>query len=228
MTKKKGTGPDAPKPAPAAKRPNPRELSGEDRHLWDFVTKTIKPLQDGFRQRGITPHSQNQPQAQQDQTRAQPQTQAPLEKAPPAAPRAWLPEFRLKPPAPPQDSALTGGIDRRTADRLRRGQMPIEGVLDLHGLRQAEAQQQLIRFLQSGHHAGRRCVLVITGKGGRNHDNANEHVNDHFSDMGGVLRRMLPLWLDMNPLRPIILDYAQARPKDGGGGAFYILLRRQR
>lgn len=205
MTRKKGAGPDGDGEKPQSKKGYTRELSGEDRHLWDFVTKTIKPLQKSLHPRDAAPHT------------AKPATPTP------PTPRQWLPDFRLKPAMVAQETPPAGGLDRRTAERLRRGQMPIEAVLDLHGLRQAEAQQQLIRFLLSAHQAGRRCVLVITGKGGRKGDAA-----DGLGDPGGVLRRMLPLWLEMNPLRPVILDHAPARPKDGGGGAFYILLRRQR
>lgn len=214
MTRKKGTGQAGDGDKGAPKKGYARELSGEDRHLWDFVAKTIKPLQESLRPRDAAPPT-SKPVSPKAVTPSAPTT---------PASRHWLPDFRLKPVAAAEDaSSHTGGLDRRTAERLRRGQMPIEGVLDLHGLRQAEAQQQLTRFLLSGHHAGRRCVLVITGKGGRKNDDA-----DGLGDPGGVLRRMLPLWLDMNPLRPIILDHAPARPKDGGGGAFYILLRRQR
>lgn len=114
--------------------------------------------------------------------------------------------------------SATAGIDRRTADRLRRGKLPIEGVLDLHGLRQDEAQVQLTDFLTRVHRSGRRCVLVITGKGQRG-DTAHE---------GGILRRMLPVWLARAPLADKILLHTPAQPKDGGSGAFYILLRRQR
>ena len=212
MTGKKGKGQAGDGDKSVPKRGPTRELSGEDRHLWDFVTKTIKPLQESLRPSDAAPPT--------PRVSKRPSDPAP---APATAPRHWLPDFRLKPAVAPAEPSPTGGLDRRTAERLRRGQMPIEGVLDLHGLRQAEAQQQLIRFLLSGHQAGRRCVLVITGKGGRKNEDA-----EGFSDPGGILRRMLPLWLEMNPLRPIILDHAPARPKDGGGGAFYILLRRQR
>jgi DNA-nicking Smr family endonuclease len=109
--------------------------------------------------------------------------------------------------------------DPRTAQRLRRGQIPVEGFLDLHGLRQDEAQEQLFGFLQQSAASGRRCVLVITGKGSRGVSAGSE---------SGVLRRMLPVWLGMAPVAGLVLEHSSAKPQDGGEGAFYILLRRVR
>jgi DNA-nicking Smr family endonuclease len=210
MSGKKG----GPTDTPPKKGGNLRELSHEDRHLWDFVTKTIKPLQDSLLSRGGMASSVQTPPNPPEKPKKEPVS------------GSWLPEFRLKPPPEPAAANESKGLDRRTSERLRRGQLPIEAVLDLHGLRQAEAQQQLSRFLLHHHQAGRRCVLVITGKGGRRGQKEDDGLG--LGDPGGVLRRMLPLWLDMNPLRPLILDHAAAKPKDGGAGAFYILLRRQR
>jgi DNA-nicking Smr family endonuclease len=180
------------------KSPPKRGLSGEDRTLWNFVTRSIRPLP-GRRE---TPVAENfvKPAAEK---RAAP---------PPIQP--FTPDIRLK-DAPASAASGEGGIDRRTLEKLRRGQLPLEGFLDLHGLRQGEAQAQLTRFLTDGYHAGRRCVLVITGKGSRNGE-------------AGILRRMVPMWLEMPPLSPMILSHCQARQKDGGDGAFYVLLRRKR
>ena len=56
-------------------------------------------------------------------------------------------------------------MDKRLAERLRRGQLPIEGKLDLHGLTQEEAHDQLGGFIAISQKQGRRCILVVTGKG---------------------------------------------------------------
>ena len=106
------------------------------------------------------------------------------------------------------------GIDKRSALRLKRGQTPIEERLDLHGMTQAEAHGALNDFVAEAAAGGRRCVLVITGKGRGGSE--------------GVLRRMVPHWLNQPPLRPLILGVAQAQPRDGGAGALYLLLRRRR
>lgn len=178
--------------------PPQRGLSGEDRTLWNFVTRSIRPLT-GRRE---TPLPDNFVKPPADNRAAPP-------------PRPFTPAIRLKDVPAPAATGDGGGIDRRTLEKLRRGQLPLEGFLDLHGLRQSEAQAQLTRFLTDGYHAGRRCVLVITGKGTRNGE-------------AGILRRMVPMWLEMPPLSPMILSHCPARQKDGGDGAFYVLLRRKR
>ena len=59
------------------------------------------------------------------------------------------------------------GLDRRTGERLKRGKLPIEGYLDMHGMTQSEAYNALDNFFLDSQAAGKRCVLVITGKGNR-------------------------------------------------------------
>ena len=102
------------------------------------------------------------------------------------------------------------GIDGSTQRRLTRGEVLIDLRLDLHGMTAARAHNQLIQFIVSAAHQGCRCVLVITGKG------------------SGVLNGHVPSWLKQQPLSLHVLALAEARPKHGGSGAFYVLLRRNR
>ena len=90
-------------------------------------------------------------------------------------------------------------------------------------MRQDEAHNALKSFIKSAHGSGKRCVLVITGKGARS-------VNpEHWmEDERGVLRKKLPEWLNGVDLSDIVLQHVQARPKHGGAGAFYVYLRRTR
>ena len=108
------------------------------------------------------------------------------------------------------------GVDRRTVTRFRRGLMPIDATLDLHGHTQASGRTALAGFLRAHRAAGRRCVLVVTGKG----------LKDDWSV--GALRQALPGWLNAPDLRRLILSYCHAQPHHGGSGAVYILLRRER
>jgi DNA-nicking Smr family endonuclease len=111
------------------------------------------------------------------------------------------------------------GVDRRQARRLRRGQLAIEGRLDLHGMTQAEAHRALASFVAKGHAAGKRVLLVVTGKGTRPGTDGSP---------SGVLRRIVPRWLAEPALRPLVLATAAALRRDGGDGALYLLLRRAR
>lgn len=135
---------------------------------------------------------------------------APAKKATPA-PMVAAPS----PSAPAPAIARAGGLDRRHAERLRRGQLPIESTLDLHGLTQAEAHGALNTHLLRAYHEGRRTVLVITGKGAGKAG-------------GGVLRANVPRWLGEAPLANIVLEQVPARGRDGGGGALYVRLRKLR
>jgi hypothetical protein len=107
------------------------------------------------------------------------------------------------------------GIDRANAERLKRGLRPIEAQLDLHGLTQAEAHRRLVEFVEASYRDGRRCVLVITGRG-------------LGPDGPGILKRAVPRWLGEAGLRHRVLATATAQPRHGGAGALYLLLRRQR
>ena len=120
-----------------------------------------------------------------------------------------------RPAEPPLRTGAPVGVDRRTADRLRRGRLPVEARLDLHGHTQDEAHDAVADFVTRNAAAGRRCVLIVTGKGA-------------MSQGGGVLRRRLPDWLNMPPCRPLIVATATAQPQHGGVGAMYVLLRRNR
>lgn len=91
----------------------------------------------------------------------------------------------------------------------------MEASLDLHGLSQEEAHQALARFLARAAQAGRRCVLVVTGKGVK-------------AGGEGILRASVPRWLNAPELRAQVLAFTYAAPKDGGTGALYILLKRRR
>ncbi len=119
-----------------------------------------------------------------------------------------------RPSHPPLTPGSTANIDRRTGDRFRRGELEIDGRIDLHGMTQAQAHNALAAFVHRAWNEGRRCVLVITGKGS-------------FGSLG-VLRQATPRWLADPALRPMVLAIQPARPKDGGDGALYVLIKRRR
>lgn len=106
-------------------------------------------------------------------------------------------------------------VDKRTDEKLRKGKMAIDGRIDLHGMTQSEAHDALIGFIRRSHAAGRRNVLVITGKG-------------QMPRGEGVLRLSVPRWLREAAIGRLVLSIHQAQPQHGGGGAYYVLLRRRR
>ncbi len=122
-------------------------------------------------------------------------------------------------------SNISSGLDRRTAQRLKRGQFPIEAHLDLHGFTQKQARNELDTFLESSFASGKRCVLIITGKGSsKRHD----EYSNHGASSTGILRTAVPQWLNEQENGARVVAYCPAQPHDGGAGALYVLLRRQR
>jgi len=108
------------------------------------------------------------------------------------------------------------GLDRVSRKNMRRGKVKVEGRLDLHGMIQAEAHRNLLVFLEHAYLSGRRCVLVITGKGMT------------LNGETGVLRNAVPGWLNEHPVNQWIRGFDYAAPADGGQGALYVLLRRKK
>jgi DNA-nicking Smr family endonuclease len=102
------------------------------------------------------------------------------------------------------------GVRTQVVRRLRRGLIPIEGELDLHGLSQAAARDHLAEFLANSRYAGRRCVRIIHGKGYRS------------GARGPVLKMAVDLWLRRHL---DVMAFTSARAIDGGTGAVYVLLR---
>jgi DNA-nicking Smr family endonuclease len=192
----------------SAPRRRPRGLSPSERALWRLAMRDTAPLAG----RALEPLPQPAP------------AEAPAPAVKPAAPP--MPRI-APPPAPVALPALTyagtPGLDRRSAERLKRGQLPIEGRLDLHGMTQAAARSALDGFIAAMQRRGARAILVITGKGGR----PGEDGADRY-DGRGVLRREVPRWLNELPNRAQVLAFTEAQPQHGGAGALYILLRRQR
>lgn len=187
-------------------------LSPEDRDLWRHVTRDAVPLKGRDFGAGAFADMMNR---QED-----PPPPQPVEK-PKFKPAPRLP-LRQETPAPASSGrnellshGSTAGLDRRNAERLKRGKMAIEATLDLHGMTQAQAHGALNRFIHGSEAAGRRCVLVITGKG-------------IAKESGGVLRNQVPNWLNEPGNRERILAFNYAQQSHGGTGALYVLLKRRR
>ena len=113
-------------------------------------------------------------------------------------------------------------MDAKAFGKMSRGKLSPEARIDLHGMTLAEAQPELIRFVLNAHADGLRLVLVITGKG--KHRDDGGPIPQRF----GVLRHQVPVWLRQMPLVAVVLQTAEAHLKHGGGGAYYVYLRRSR
>jgi DNA-nicking Smr family endonuclease len=115
----------------------------------------------------------------------------------------------------------TPNMDAKTFGRLKRGKLAPEARIDLHGMSAERAHAALRMFIADAYARQLRLVLVITGKGRRDHP-------DDSPSRRGVLRNELPHWLAQPPLSLMVLQTAPAHIRHGGGGAYYVYLRRRR
>jgi DNA-nicking Smr family endonuclease len=195
----------------------PRRLRPEEIALWERVAESARAM-----------HSRRTPEIPLP-------TEDPAPPAPATAPvPPRLPAFRIGEAAPARGNrtVLVPGVaerlaegpvrmDRKAFSRLVRGKLSPEAKLDLHGMTLAEAQPALLRFVLGAHAAGRRLVLVVTGKG-RDRDEGGP-----IPAPRGALRHAVPHWLSQPPLAPVVLQVTEAHRRHGGGGAFYVYLRRR-
>ena len=108
------------------------------------------------------------------------------------------------------------GIDNSTIKKLKTGKYKIDKTIDFHGKTLDEAFDILIKEINIAYNKGLRCLLVITGKGLRSPENSKTIKNE------------INNWLNHHLIADKIITYTDAIQKDGGTGAVYILLKRNR
>jgi DNA-nicking Smr family endonuclease len=177
-----------------------------DYALWDDVVRTVKPLH---------------------KTKAKKKGAA--DAVAPAARSASPVKPVMRSPAPGRVPPALTGLDRRSERRMTRGQVEIEGRIDLHGTGIEQARMRLLDFLARSRAHGQRMVLVVTGKGASPFARHTLHGTDpfHAPERKGRLRRVVPEWFHEGPFREHIAGFQPAHPRHGGGGAFYVRLRRK-
>nr|WP_246849471.1 Smr/MutS family protein [Rubellimicrobium arenae] len=190
-------------------------MSSEERELWDRVRGSAIPL-----------HAETKPIPA-----PAPKSPDPLPRPASAEPSATLAPFRVGQVVDHRrsDDLLPGLVesfarmplrmDAGQFGRMKRGKLRPEARIDLHGMTLAEAHPALTSFILGSRAAGRRFVLVITGKG---------RVSDDLAPMparAGRLRHDVPRWLMLPPLAGAVLQVAPAHQRHGGEGALYVYLR---
>lgn len=197
-----------PRPPPAAKAPLPAPPRGDlsDEEEWQAALDGAEPLSD--RSAKVRPAAQplslpveplDPDLAAYDELRALVDGEAPFDIS-------------------DTDEFIEGharGLDPRVLRRLRRGELAVQGHVDLHGLVKGEARSELEKFVSAARTAGKRCLLVVHGRG------------LHSKDQVPVLKEALKRWLVSGRLAGQVLAFCTARPHDGGAGAIYVLLRRR-
>ena len=190
---------------------DPKRLP-HDFHLWTAVAATVDPL----RRKGLLKLGSGPLPLPAEEPPAREQKPAP--KRQPAR-KPFLPPYQ----APAPGAAIADkSVDPAIRKKLGRGRIEIDGRIDLHDMTQSEARAALQRFIHAKVAQGARTVLVITGKGLKTDD-------DYIAAMTGrgILRTMLPIWLNEPSLAPLVSGWSMANRGHGGEGAWYVRLRRR-
>ncbi len=211
-----------------------RGLNPEEAALWHRVAQTVRPLRPGRTAEPPPPHPPDTGGEPPAPPATPPASPAAASAAPPP-PAAPIPPFRIGERAgesapspghglvPAYGASLPSGplrMDARAFAKLGRGKLHPEARIDLHGLTLAEAEPALARFVLSSQAAGRRLVLVITGKG-----RTGAEIGP-IPARQGLLRAQVPIWLGRPPLSAAVVQAVPAHRRHGGEGAFYVWLRR--
>lgn len=205
MTRRRGPGARPPKPA-----------RKDDAELWRHVTTSVEPLK-GLGTRGPA---------------TIPEVEEAAETVAPDRPKPRPSQRSVPRPAPSRLAAAPDltGIDRRMRQKLSRGQVEVDSRIDLHGSSRAIARGRLLDFLVRARARGDRTVLVITGKGEAPFARHTLHGTAHFHvpERRGVLRQAVTEWFGEADFTGVVSGFQPSHPKHGGGGAFYVRLRRQK
>ena len=181
---------------PATVAPSRHAAEEEDRRVFEAAMQGVRPLPPGSR-------------------RAMPEWQA-VEPAPSAPPR--LRRSRESLHIDGEGEKLSGaafGVAHDLVRSLARGEIEPEAELNLHHLTADAAAHQAERFIEQSVEKGRRCVLLIHGRG------------LHSGAGGPALRPALVGLLSRRPLAKQVLAFTSAPPRHGGAGALLVLLRRR-
>ena len=120
---------------------------------------------------------------------------------------------------------LYPGLDRKRHDLLKKGKISPEKSIDLHGLSAKRAEEAVLGFLFQSYSQGNRLVLVITGKG-KSTIQKDSNFFHETKDIG-IIKKSLTSWIKNSDIMTLILCVAPAHSKHGGGGAFYVYLKKR-
>ena len=97
--------------------------------------------------------------------------------------------------------------------------------IDLHGYSLDEANKSIKNFINKSYEEKINKLIVVTGKGLHSNNEKNPYVSKDLS----ILKYSVPEFINNNQnLMKIINDIQDASLEDGGSGAFYIYLKKNK
>lgn len=188
-----------------------KDLSQEDKELWDRVKATLTP---------IHPDDLKLLAEAEDTAVLVPEDPANVEADVASLSNVTSTVMRAPKAPKPSSQPPLAPLDRHLRQKLGRGKTKPERRLDLHGCTQSEAHHLLRGFLAQSQANGCRTVLVITGKG--------SGPRKDMYDERGVLRRVVPQWLALPDMRHLVVGFEEAHGVHGGAGALYVWIRKRK
>ena len=98
-------------------------------------------------------------------------------------------------------------------------------AIDLHGYTLDEANKTIEGFINKAFSENINKLVVVTGKGLHSENEKDPYVSKEL----GILKYSIPEFITNNPsLMNMINEMTDAKIEDGGGGAFYIFLKKNK
>jgi len=95
---------------------------------------------------------------------------------------------------------------------------------DLHGYSLEEANIKITKFIKDCYEKGSKKLIIVTGKGIHSQNKKDPYVSKNL----GILKYSVPEYIkNSNELMSLISEIKQAEKEDGGGGAFYLFLKKK-
>ena len=108
---------------------------------------------------------------------------------------------------------------------LKQNQRQKVKSIDLHGYTLDQANKKIEDFINQNFLAGIKKLIVVTGKGLHSENEKNPYVSKDLS----ILKYSVPVYIKNNKdLMNKIYEFGEAKIEDGGSGAFYIYLKKNK
>ena len=97
--------------------------------------------------------------------------------------------------------------------------------IDLHGFTLDEANKTVDRFINESYEKGINKIRIVTGKGLHSDNEKNPYISKDLS----ILKYSIPEYIKKNNnLMKLIIEFKEASIQDGGEGAFYVHLKKNK
>ena len=97
--------------------------------------------------------------------------------------------------------------------------------IDLHGFTLDEANKTVERLINKSYDEGVSKIRIVTGKGLHSDNEKNPYISKDLS----ILKYSVPEYIkNNNQLMKLIIEFKEASIQDGGEGAFYICLKKNK